>query len=64
MLPAIARKRRAIQRGRRVGLAALDAAISPESWGSGSLPERVRGLAREAAPLVRRRARGRRGRAG
>jgi hypothetical protein len=55
MLPATLRKRRAIQRGRRVPLAALDAAISPEPYAGDTLGERARSMARAAASLFRRR---------
>lgn len=55
MLPATLRKRRAIQRGRRVPLARLDAVISPEPYAGDTLGERLRSMARAAAPLFRRR---------
>ncbi|MEZ5124171.1 MAG: hypothetical protein R2736_21835 [Solirubrobacterales bacterium] len=55
MLPATLRKRRAIQRGRRVPLARLDAVMSPEPYAGDSVGERLRSMARAAAPLVRRR---------
>jgi GT2 family glycosyltransferase len=55
MLPATLRKRRAIQAGRRVDLARLDAVIWPEPYAGDSLGQRLRSMAREAAPLVRRR---------
>ncbi|HWV87240.1 MAG TPA: glycosyltransferase family 2 protein [Capillimicrobium sp.] len=55
MLPATLRKRRAIQRGRRVPVAVLDAAISPEPYAGDTLGERARSMARAAAPLFRRR---------
>ena len=54
MLPATWRKRRAIQAGRRVPVAALDAAMSPEPWAGDTLGERARSLAAAAAPLLRR----------
>ena len=55
MLPATLRKRRAIQRGRRVPLQRLDAVMSPEPYAGDSLGERARSMAAAAAPLFRRR---------
>jgi GT2 family glycosyltransferase len=55
MLPATLRKRRAIQRRRRVDLARLDAVMSPEPYAGDTLGERLRSMAQAAAPLVRRR---------
>jgi GT2 family glycosyltransferase len=55
MLPATLRKRRAIQRGRRVGLERLDAVMSPEPYAGDTLGERARSMAAAAAPLFRRR---------
>jgi GT2 family glycosyltransferase len=55
MLPATLRKRRAIQRGRRVGIERLDAVISPEPYAGDTLGERLRSMAAAAAPLLRRR---------
>jgi GT2 family glycosyltransferase len=54
MLPATLRKRRAIQRGRRVGLDRLDAVMSPEPYAADTLGERARSMAAAAAPLFRR----------
>jgi GT2 family glycosyltransferase len=54
MLPATLRKRRAIQRGRRVPLGRLDAVMSPEPYAGDTLGERVRSMAAAAAPLFRR----------
>lgn len=54
MLPATLRKRRAVQRGRRVPLARLDAVVSPEPYAGDTLPERVRSMVTAAAPLLRR----------
>jgi GT2 family glycosyltransferase len=55
MLPATLRKRRAIQRGRRVPLQRLDAVMSPEPYAGDTLGERARSMATAAAPLFRRR---------
>jgi hypothetical protein len=54
MLPATLRKRRAIQRGRRVPLQRLDAVMSPEPYAGDTLGERARSMAAAAAPLLRR----------
>jgi GT2 family glycosyltransferase len=53
-LPRILRKRRAIQRGRRVGLERLNAVVTPEPWAHGTLRERVKATAATAAPAFRR----------
>lgn len=53
-LPRILRKRRAIQRSRRVGLERLNAVVTPEPWARGTLRERVRNTAATAAPAFRR----------
>jgi hypothetical protein len=55
MLPDTLRKRRAIQRGRRVGLVRRDAVMSPEPYAGDTLGERARSMAAAAAPLLRRR---------
>jgi hypothetical protein len=44
------RKRREIQRARRVGLADLDGVLTAEPWAKGSLAERVRATAAAVAP--------------
>jgi GT2 family glycosyltransferase len=54
MLPATLRKRRAIQRGRRVPLERLDAVMSPEPYAGDSVAQRLRSMAAAAAPLFRR----------
>jgi GT2 family glycosyltransferase len=54
-LPRMLRKRRAIQRARRVDLARLDAVITPEPWSRGSLSERIRATAVAVAPALRAR---------
>jgi GT2 family glycosyltransferase len=54
-LPRVLRKRRAIQRSRRVDLRRLDAIITPEPWSRGTLRERVRATATAAAPALRAR---------
>jgi GT2 family glycosyltransferase len=54
MLPSTLRKRRAIQRGRRVSVQRLDAIMSPEPYAGDTLGERMRSMAQAAAPLVRR----------
>lgn len=54
-LPRMLRKRRAIQRGRRVGVAVLDAVLTPEPWARGSLRERVRATATTVAPAFGKR---------
>jgi GT2 family glycosyltransferase len=54
MLPATLRKRRAIQRGRRVSLDRLDQVMTAEPYAGDSLGERARSMARAAAPLFRR----------
>jgi len=53
-LPSALRKRREIQRGRRVSLAYLDSVISPEPYAGDNLVERIRSIARTAAPIFRR----------
>jgi GT2 family glycosyltransferase len=53
-LPRTLRKRRAIQRSRRVGLERLNAVVTPEPWAQGSLRERVKATATTAAPAFRR----------
>ncbi|MCW3006275.1 MAG: glycosyl transferase, family 2 [Solirubrobacterales bacterium] len=55
MLPATLRKRREIQGRRRVSLTRLDAVMSPEPYAGDTLGERVRSMAKAAAPLVGRR---------
>lgn len=55
MLPGTLRKRRAIQRGRRVSLARLDAVVSPEPYAGDTRAQRLRSMAAAAAVLVRRR---------
>ena len=52
MLPATLRKRRVIQRRRRVGLARLDAILSPEPWAGLTPRERLAWAGRALAPLV------------
>jgi len=54
MLPATLRKRRAIQDGRRVPIARLDAVMSPEPYAGDTLGERARSMAAAVAPLFRR----------
>jgi GT2 family glycosyltransferase len=54
MLPATLRKRRAIQKGRRVSLDRLDQVMTAEPYAGDSLGERARSMARAAAPLFRR----------
>jgi GT2 family glycosyltransferase len=56
LLPRMLRKRREIQRGRRVEIAALDAAMAPEVYAGETLAERLRLLGRALAPLLKRRA--------
>lgn len=53
-LPKILRKRRAIQRSRRVGVERLNALVIPEPWAHGSLRNRVRATIATAAPIFRR----------
>lgn len=53
-LPSALRKRRAIQRERKVDLAYLDSVISPEPYAGDSLGERLASMARAAAPIFRR----------
>jgi GT2 family glycosyltransferase len=53
-LPRILRKRRAIQRSRRVGIERLNAVVTPEPWARGSLRERVKATAATAAPAFKR----------
>jgi GT2 family glycosyltransferase len=55
MLPATLRKRRAIQRGRRISLERLDAVMSPEPYAGDTLGERARSMALAVAPLFQRR---------
>jgi GT2 family glycosyltransferase len=54
-LPRMLRKRREIQRTRRVGLADLNDVITPEPWAKGSLAERVRATAATVAPVFGKR---------
>jgi GT2 family glycosyltransferase len=54
-LPRMLRKRREIQRARRVGLADLDHVITPEPWAEGSLSERIRATAATVAPVFGKR---------
>jgi hypothetical protein len=58
MLPSMLRKRRRIQRARRVSCAELDRAISPEVYAGQTFGERLRALGAALAPLLRRRAPG------
>ena len=53
-IPRILRKRRAIQRSRRVGLERLNAVVTPEPWARGSLRDRVETTIATAAPAFRR----------
>ncbi len=54
LLPRMLRKRRAIQRKRRVGMAELDALMSPEIYAGVSLRGRLARLGQMLAPLIRR----------
>lgn len=54
MLPQTLRKRRAIQRGRRVGLERLDAVVSPEPYAGATRRERLASMARAAAAALGR----------
>ncbi len=54
MLPATWRKRRAIQRGRRVGMKRLAAIVSPEPYAGDTPRERVLSMTRAAAAVFRR----------
>ncbi len=54
-LPGVLRKRRAIQRSRRVGAEGLDAVVTPEPWARGSLGERIRATVRTVAPAFGKR---------
>jgi GT2 family glycosyltransferase len=49
-LPRMLRKRREIQRARRVGLGELDEVLTAEPWAKGSLAERVRATAAAVGP--------------
>jgi GT2 family glycosyltransferase len=53
LLPRMLAKRRAIQRGRRVSFAQLDAMMAPEVYAGATLGERLRLLGRALAPLFR-----------
>jgi hypothetical protein len=53
-LPAVLRKRRAVQGARRVPLSALDAVVTPEPYASQSTIERLRGILAELSTVVRR----------
>ncbi len=52
LLPRMLRKRRTIQRGRRVSVAQLDAAMAPEVYAGATVGERLRLLGRALAPLL------------
>jgi GT2 family glycosyltransferase len=52
-LPRMLRKRRAIQRRRRVDVERLAAVITPEPWSQGTMRERIRATAITAAPALR-----------
>jgi GT2 family glycosyltransferase len=54
LLPRMLRKRRAIQRGRRVSVAQLDAVMAPEVYAGATLAERLQLLGRALAPLFKR----------
>lgn len=54
LLPRMLHKRREIQRGRRVTIAQLDAAMAPEVYAGATLGERLRLLGNALAPLLRR----------
>jgi GT2 family glycosyltransferase len=56
LLPRMLRKRREIQQGRRVDIAALDAAMAPEVYAGETLAESLRLLGQALAPLLKRRA--------
>lgn len=58
-LPATFRKRREIQRGRRVGLAHLATIVSPEVYAEDTVAERIRSMARAVSPIFQRSCRGR-----
>jgi GT2 family glycosyltransferase len=49
-VPQVLRKRRQIQRSRRVGFAHLDAVVTPEPWTTGGLRERCRATLETVAP--------------
>jgi GT2 family glycosyltransferase len=53
--PHILRKRRAVQRGRRVDLARLDEVVTPEPWARGTPRERVRATLATIAPALGKR---------
>jgi GT2 family glycosyltransferase len=54
LLPRMLRKRHAIQRGRRVSLAQLDAVMTPEVYAGSTLRDRLRLLRHALAPLFGR----------
>jgi len=54
LLPRMLRKRRGIQRSRRVSVAQLDAMMAPEVYAAATIGERLRLLGRALAPLFRR----------
>ncbi len=54
LLPRMLRKRRGIQRSRRVSVAQLDAMMAPEVYAGATIGERLRLLGRALAPLFRR----------
>jgi GT2 family glycosyltransferase len=54
MLPIILRKRRAIQRGRRVTYRQLDAVMTPEPYAGDTVRQRLGSMITEMAPLFRR----------
>ena len=54
-LPRMLRKRRAVQRGRRVGLARLNEVVTPEPWARGTPRERVRATIATIAPAFGKR---------
>jgi len=53
-LPRMLRKRRSIQRARRIGIERLNVVVTPEPWASGTLRERAQATAATAAPVFRR----------
>jgi GT2 family glycosyltransferase len=54
-LPGVLAKRRAIQKGRRVGADRVDAVVTPEPWAQGGPADRVRATLRTVAPAFRKR---------
>jgi GT2 family glycosyltransferase len=54
-LPKVLGKRRAVQQGRRVDAARLNAVVTPEPWAQGSLRDRIRATLRTVAPAFGKR---------